>query len=50
MHRDIKPANLVFNKKGILKLIDFGLTKHLNSKDESSAGTPAFMSPEMYKN
>lgn len=27
MHRDLKPDNMMFNEKGDLKLIDFGMAK-----------------------
>ena len=27
MHRDLKPQNLLVNKKGVLKIADFGLAR-----------------------
>ena len=51
IHRDIKPENILFSVQGeysSLKLIDFGLSTHLNSKREKfSVGTPYYMAPEM---
>jgi protein kinase A len=48
IHRDIKPENLVFDSKGYIRIIDFGIANTLgpdNSKDTS--GTPGYMSPEV---
>ncbi|XP_060865786.1 cyclin-dependent kinase 7 [Metopolophium dirhodum] len=33
LHRDLKPNNLLVNKKGILKIADFGLAKRFGSPD-----------------
>jgi serine/threonine protein kinase len=54
VHRDIKPSNFMLDKKGRIKLMDFGIAK---TTDTSSAeytqtgtgvqmGTPMYMSPE----
>merc|ERR1712060_757896 len=48
---DLKPANFIL-VKGIVKLIDFGISTKLQTEDhtslnmESSAGTPNYMAPE----
>jgi serine/threonine protein kinase len=58
VHRDIKPSNFMIDKKGKVKLLDFGIAKNT---DTSSAeytqtgtgmqmGTPMYMSPEQVKN
>jgi serine/threonine-protein kinase len=49
-HRDIKPANIIINRKGRVKITDFGLA-HLAgrsklTKSGTSLGTPSYMSPE----
>jgi serine/threonine protein kinase len=51
VHRDIKPENVLINRKGEVKVTDFGLSRHF--KQDSSLtdsriamGTPLYMSPE----
>ncbi|KXZ55809.1 hypothetical protein GPECTOR_2g1359 [Gonium pectorale] len=47
-HRDIKPENCMVQRANHqLKLIDFGLSKHLASAKTLGVGTPDYMSPEM---
>ena len=57
IHRDIKPSNVFLARLGVtcdfVKVLDFGLVKAENTnntrltKDGTTAGTPAYMAPEM---
>ncbi|KAL0973188.1 hypothetical protein UPYG_G00200080 [Umbra pygmaea] len=50
IHRDIKPSNLLLGDDGHVKIADFGVSNQFEGSDallSSSAGTPAFMAPEM---
>ena len=57
VHRDIKPSNLMIDERGIVKLMDFGISKDIdpNSLDYTKTehnqimGTPLYMSPEQIK-
>lgn len=58
IHRDIKPENLMLSKEQAVKVVDFGLSKLLDSSlDPRNAvtkagqilGTPQYMSPEQFE-
>ncbi|XWS41950.1 hypothetical protein CRYUN_Cryun17cG0126300 [Craigia yunnanensis] len=49
IHRDIKGANLLVDASGVVKLADFGMSKHLSGQraDLSLKGSPYWMAPEL---
>ncbi|KAK8461358.1 hypothetical protein SEVIR_1G021400v4 [Setaria viridis] len=53
VHRDLKSANCLVNKYWTVKICDFGLSRimsDLSMDDNSSAGTPEWMAPELIRN
>ncbi len=58
VHRDIKPGNILIDKKGRVKIADFGLAKLLGKKEGDAhltqsnvvMGTPHYMAPEQMNN
>ena len=52
VHRDMKPENIMLTEDMIVKLGDFGLSRHYKSaniKLETTCGSPCYSAPEMLK-
>ncbi|MBP7148771.1 MAG: serine/threonine protein kinase [Acidobacteria bacterium] len=57
IHRDLKPSNILVTPNGTVKLLDFGIAKHLEALDapveQTRTGlrmmTPAYASPEQIR-
>ncbi|WP_394832423.1 protein kinase [Pendulispora rubella] len=51
VHRDIKPENLFVDSNGHIRVLDFGIARHIDTEANATVtgrmiGTPAFMPPE----
>ena len=54
LHRDVKPDNIMIGKDGVVKILDFGISKDQksdlnNTKIGSNLGTPYYKAPEQIK-
>ncbi|EFC46811.1 predicted protein, partial [Naegleria gruberi] len=53
VHGDISPYNIMLNQWGVIKMIDFGLSKKMNADAASDKqtkqinGTPMYIAPEV---
>ncbi len=53
IHRDLKPSNILVTNEGVVKLLDFGIAKHLDTADQTITAlrlmTPAYAAPEQLR-
>ncbi len=52
VHRDLKPSNILVDRRGVLKVSDWGLVKSTLNVDSTSRGvvkgTPGYIAPEVW--
>ena len=57
LHRDLKPTNILVREDGEIRLLDFGIAKHLDQVDDTAdatrtglrLATPAYAAPEQLR-
>ena len=53
IHRDVKPQNILYDTHGMIKLMDFGISKlaesSVRTRTSEVLGTPYYISPEMIR-
>jgi len=46
LHRDVSPRNIIVDGTGHARLLDFGVSTHIDSREHSGFGSPGYTAPE----
>jgi serine/threonine protein kinase len=49
VHLDLKPSNILYDRVGVIKILDFGMARFAAVNRFRSGGTLAYMAPERLK-